>query len=241
MQTLPKILVTICARGGSKGVKNKNIRPLAGRPLIAHTIWHALNWGKAEDVIVSTDSREIAEVAKAAGASVPFLRPAELATDSAPKIPVIQHALRESGKAYDFVLDLDPTAPLRKLADLDNVLRIHREKNALSTFSVVSAHKNPYFNMVELAENGFAHVSKTLAKGIARRQDAPKVYNMNASIYMYSVEYLETATGVFSPRSAIYEMDELSAFDIDRELDFKLVEFFIREGLFQLESFQPKK
>ncbi len=233
---MQKILVTICARGGSKGVKNKNIRPLAGKPLIAHTIWQALNWGKAADVVVSTDSPEIAEVAKKYGASAPFMRPAELATDTAAKIPVIRHALQQMGNGYDVVVDLDPTAPLRKIEDLNKSLNIFLTQKAKSVFSVVAAHKNPYFNMVELDGSGFANLSKKLPSGIIRRQDAPKVYNLNASIYVYSPEFLAGAATVFSDRSAVYEMDEISSFDIDRELDFKLVEFFINEGLFKLES-----
>src|SRR3989338_9811887 len=115
------ILLTIAARGGSKGVKNKNIRFLAGMPLIAHTILQAKQWGKAAKIICSTDSKEIAEVARSYGALVPFTRPAELAQDTSGKIDCLRHALKTMEQMdqtkYDVLVDLDATAPLRKISD----------------------------------------------------------------------------------------------------------------------------
>lgn len=235
-----KILVTIAARGGSKGVKNKNIRELLGKPLIAYTIEQALKWGKASKVLVSTDSAEIAEAAKKHGAQAPFLRPAELAGDAAPKVPVIRHAWREAeklyGETYDYVLDLDATAPLRNIADLDAALKTAAEKNSLTLFSVVPAHKNPYFNMVELDGEGWAGLCKKPADSVGRRQDAPRVYDMNASIYVYSREFLQgEAQSVLTDRSAVHVMDELSGTDIDREVDFKFVEFILKERLWKFD------
>lgn len=235
-----KILVTIAARGGSKGVKNKNIRELCGKPLIAYTVEQALKWGKASKVLVSTDSAEIAETAKRFGAEAPFLRPPELSTDTAPKVPVIRHAWREAeklyGETYDFVVDLDATAPLRKVADLDAALKKAIENKSSMLFSVVPAHKNPYFNMVELDPSGFAHLCKKLDKSVTRRQDAPKVYDLNASIYVYSREFLlGDSMTVLTDRSAVHVMDELSGVDIDREVDFKFVEFIIKERLWEFD------
>lgn len=235
-----KILVTIAARGGSKGVKNKNIRPLLGKPLIAYTIEQAIKWGKASKVLVSTDSSEIAEAAKKAGAEAPFLRPAELSGDAAPKVPVIRHAWREAeklyGERYDFVVDLDATAPLRKIADIEACLKTAQEKKPLMVFSVVPAHKNPYFNMVELDSDDWAKLCKKLPDSVKRRQDAPKVFDMNASIYVYSRAFLEgDGLTVLTDRSAVHVMDELSGTDIDREVDFKFVEFILREGLWKFD------
>lgn len=235
-----KILVTIAARGGSKGVKNKNIRPLLGKPLIAYTIEQALKWGKASKVLVSTDSADIAEAAKIAGAQAPFLRPAELAGDAAPKVPVIRHAWREAeklyGEKYDFVVDLDATAPLRKIADIEACLETAKARKPLMVFSVVPAHKNPYFNMVELDGEGWARLCKRLPDSVKRRQDAPKVYDLNASIYVYSREFLEgDGLTVLTDRSAAHVMDELSGTDIDREVDFKFVEFILKEGLWKFD------
>lgn len=235
-----KILVTIAARGGSKGVKNKNIRPLLGKPLIAWTIEQALKWGKASRVLVSTDSPAVAEEARVHGALAPFLRPDELAGDSAPKVPVIRHAWREAekiyGEKYDFVVDLDATAPLRRISDIDSCVELAWEKRALMVFSVVPAHKNPYFNMVELDGAGWAKLCKKLPDAVKRRQDAPKVYDLNASIYVYSREFLEgQGLTVLTERSAVHVMDELSGTDIDREVDFKFVEFILKEGLWKFD------
>ncbi|HBW21929.1 MAG: hypothetical protein A2X28_01975 [Elusimicrobia bacterium GWA2_56_46] len=235
-----KILVTIAARGGSKGVKNKNIRELCGKPLIAYTIEQSLKWGKASKVLVSTDSREIAETAKRFGAETPFLRPPELSTDTAPKVPVIRHAWREAenlyGETYDFVVDLDATAPLRRIADIEAALKTAMEKKSSTLFSVVPAHKNPYFNMVELDRDGYARLCKKLSESVKRRQDAPKVYDLNASIYVYSRKFLlGDSLTVFTEKSAVHVMDELSGVDIDSELDFKFVEFVIKERLWKFD------
>jgi N-acylneuraminate cytidylyltransferase/CMP-N,N'-diacetyllegionaminic acid synthase len=232
-----KTLVTICARGGSKGVPNKNIRLLAGKPLIAHTIGQAQGWGKADRVIVSTDSPEIAAVARDFSAEVPFMRPSELATDTADKLAVIRHAVSECERIfqtrYDLIVDLDATSPIRKTEDLDRCYEIFTGKKPDLLFSVVRAHKNPYFNMVELNREGFAELSKRLPQAVHRRQDAPVVYAMNASIYFFRRDFLldPANSSLFAGRALIYEMDDLSAVDIDREIDFKFVEFLFREGL----------
>lgn len=235
-----KILATIAARGGSKGVKNKNIRELCGKPLIAYTIEQALKWGKASKVLVSTDSLEIAETAKRFGAEAPFLRPAELSTDTAPKVPVIRHAWREAeklyGETYDLVLDLDATAPLRQIADIEAAASTAVKKQSSTLFSVVPAHKNPYFNMVELDPSGYAMLCKKLGKSVKCRQDAPKVYDMNASIYVYSREFLlSDSLTVLTDKSVVHVMDELSGVDIDREVDFKFVEFMIKERIWKFD------
>lgn len=235
------ILVTICARGGSKGVRNKNIRPLLGKPLIAYTIEQASRWGRASDIVVSTDSEEIARVAGDYGAKVPFMRPKELATDESPKLPSIRHALISCEaifqKSYSVVVDLDPTAPIRKMSDFENCYMQFVEKKPSTLFSVVRAHKNPYFNMVELDSLGHVRLCKNLPDGVNRRQDAPIVYDMNSSIYFYQREYLldESNRMPYSDHNSIAcVMDDLSAYDVDREVDFKFIEFLVKEGLVQL-------
>ncbi len=234
---MPNILLTIAARGGSKGVKGKNLRPLLGKPLIAHTIEQALQWGKAKQVVVTTDSPDIARIAKDYGAQVPFLRPVELADDHAAKGPVLQHALlnceRIFKEQFDVVVDLDPTCPMRSAEDLDHCLDIFLKDKPKTLFSVVAAHKNPYFNMVELKENGNYELCKKFDKPFYCRQDAPKVYAMNASIYLYERDFLlKTAVpSPFSDRTRIYVMNEDCGIDIDREVDFRLVEFLFKEKL----------
>ncbi|MBI3441050.1 MAG: acylneuraminate cytidylyltransferase family protein [Proteobacteria bacterium] len=146
MSVDPSILVTICARKGSKGVPLKNIRPLHGLPLIAHTVRQALAWPRKLKVVVSTDAEEIAEIARHHGAETPFLRPAELATDTIAKMPVLIHALEASEKHYgmkfDVMLDLDPTSPVRTVEDIERGWNAFRRSGRAVCFSVVKARKN---------------------------------------------------------------------------------------------------
>lgn len=234
-----KILVTVLARGGSKEVKDKNIRNLAGKPLIAHTIEQVIAWEKYDEFIVSTDSRKIAEIAERLGADVPFKRPAELAGDKTGKLAALRHALIESEKYYnkefDIVFDLDATAPIRIVNDMDNIVELFLEKMPDSVFSVVKSHKNPYFNMVEENPDGTVSLCKKMSGDIKCRQDAPKVYDMNASMYVYKRDFILDPSTVlpYSGQTYIYEMSKLSGFDIDREIDFKLVELIINEELYQ--------
>ena len=227
-----KILVTICARKGSKRVKNKNLREINGKALIAHTIETALKWGRADKVVVSTDSDEIASISKKFGAEVPFIRPEELASDSAPKLPVIKHIVdnirKIENEEFDLVVDLDPTSPLRTVDDIENAYKIMIGEKPINLFSVTHARKNPYFNMVELDNDGKAHLSKILADPVFRMQDTPEVYEMNASIYMYWPEHLATMDSVITEDSRIYEMPPERSVDIDSEFEFKFVEWLIR-------------
>jgi len=234
---LHRILVTVCARGGSKGVKGKNVRILNGKPLISYTIKQALNWDKASRVVVSTDSEEIASIGRGCGAEVPFIRPSDLATDRAGKVPVIRHTFLESERVYrekyDIIVDLDVTAPIRTIQDLDSALELFDVKSPKTLFSVVVAHKNPYFNMVEIDKQGKAHLSKRPVDPVLRRQDAPTVYSMNASIIMFARDFLldESNLSAQSDNSIPYVMDEIASIDVDREIDLKFIEFLIKEGL----------
>jgi len=237
MKKTENILLTIAARGGSKGVPNKNIRKILGKPLIAYTIEQAYKWGGAADIICSTDKKEIAAIAEKYGAKIPFLRPRNLSTDTASKIEVLRHALIECQhtykKVYDIVIDLDVTAPIRRISDLENCLRLFRKARPKTLFSVVRARKSPYFNMVEINKTGKAFLSKKLPCPIRRRQDSPLVYDMNASIYFYESRYLldRNTNSPISDNSIVYVMDDTSSVDIDREIDFKYVEFLIKEGV----------
>jgi len=232
-----KILGTVCARGGSKGVKNKNIRDLAGKPLIAYTIEYFKKWKKTNRLICSTDSEKIAEIAKTYGAEIPYIRPSELATDDTPKLKVIQHVLKfceqQDKTKYDVIVDLDPTAPLRKQKYLEDAFKKFMESDANNLYSVCKARKNPYFNMVEIDEKGYAHLCKQ--SSVIRRQDAKTVYEMNASIYIYKRDFLLNAKTVQSDKTIIYEMPEISSIDIDSELDFTFIEFLLKSGVFKFD------
>lgn len=230
-------LGTICARGGSRGVPGKNIRELGGHPLIAYSIAVARRCPFIDRVIVSTDSEEIAGVARRYGAEVPFLRPAELASHTAGKVPAIQHAVREvegeRGAPVDLIVDLDPTAPLRTTADVRACWDLVQTPLTEVVFTVTLADKNPYFNMVEVVD-GYARLSKRVDPPIVRRQDAPKVYAMNASIYAYRRDHLMNVGRVVAPRSRIVEMPPERSRDIDGPLDFSFLEFLVRERIVEL-------
>lgn len=235
-----KVLTVIAARSGSKGIKDKNIKLLAGRPLISYTLKQAKRWGKFKKLIVSTDSKKIASIANKNGAEVPFLRPKELAADSMGKIDVLRHALVETEKLYqcsfDCVLDLDVTAPIRTVTDIDNIVNKFRKEKPDCIFSVVKARKNPYFNMVEKYPDGKVKICKEFPNQIKRRQDAPVVYEMNASMYVYARNFLLNKRNhmPYSGKSSLYIMDEISAVDIDSEIDFRYIEFLCKEGLINL-------
>lgn len=238
---MDNILVVVCARAGSKGVKGKNIRLLMGKPLIDYTVRQALAWGKARHVVVSTDSLEIAKIARDSGAEVPFMRPPELATDTASKVLTVKHALaaceQRFQETYRIVVDLDVTSPVRSVSDLDNCLQLFCESRPKTLFSVVPAHKNPYFNMVEpAAGNGKVELCKKLGGYVIRRQDAPKVYAMNASIYFYDREYLLKTENPspLNDDSRIYVMGDTAGIDVDREIDFKFLEFLVQENVVKL-------
>ena len=231
------ILVLIAARGGSKGVKGKNIRSLSGKPLIQYTIKQALEWGKGDHVVVSTDSVEIARIAKNAGAEVPFLRPPEFATDEAAKAPALRHAVIECESTfrvqYRIIFDLDVTAPIRTIQDLDNCLELFQKHQPKTLVSAVEARKNPYFNLVRVTNDGKVDICIKLDKPFVRRQDAPAVYALNGSIYVYQRDYVVNPTNhlPLTDDTRMYVMPDFSGVDIDKEIDFKFIEFLLKEKL----------
>jgi CMP-N-acetylneuraminic acid synthetase len=221
-------IATICARGGSKGLPGKNVRPLLGKPLIVYTIEQALAVPEFAGVYVSTDSPEIAEVARAAGATVPFLRPAELAHDAAPKIPVIRHLVEHveaGGARVDTVCDLDPTSPLRDVADVRACLALLAEAEVVIT--AYRAEKNPYFNMVERQPDGNWRLVKAPDGSVVSRQQAPAVFAMNASIYVWRRAALERS--LWECRLQLHEMPRERSIDVDSLIDFMLVELLMKE------------
>lgn len=215
------IIASICARGGSKGLPRKNLLDFHGRPLIAHSIAQALACAQIDGVYVSTDDAEIAEVARAAGAQVPFLRPAEMATDRAPKLPVIEHLVRHleaSGSSVDRVVDLQPTSPLRTSADVAGALSC--SPDAPLVLSVTAARDSPYFNMVEETSPGVLRLCQ--GTGFSRRQDLPAVYALNGSIYVWHRFALARAAerGMWSVPAAPFLMERWKSVDIDDADDF---------------------
>lgn len=222
-----KIVCVIPARGGSKGLPRKNLKLLAGKPLIAYTIGQALQSQYIDRTIVSTDDREIADISRQHGAEVPFLRPADLAGDHVATIDVLLHAVQwlEEQEKYDFdiLVLLHATTPLRSVNDINSCIKMLVETKADNVFSVTEAHRNPYFNMVEADEQGIATLAK---KGdFTTRQSAPKVYDMNASIYVWWKDVLKNEKKIFLKKSLIYIMPKERSIDIDDDFDFKVAEF----------------
>ncbi len=227
---MTRVIATICARGGSKGVPGKNARRLMGKPLIALAVEQAMRCPAINSgVFVSTDDPHLAEIAATAGASVPFLRPDYLATDSAGKIPVIQHLCRhvmEHEGGFDVVVDLDPTCPLRADSDVEGALAMLTPDTDL-VIGCTEARKNPYFNMVENDASGYARLVRHSEDGPVSRQAAPRVFEISGAVYVWHASTLDL--GLWGGRVRVFEMPPERSVDIDSEFDFKIVELLAQE------------
>ena len=228
------ILGQIGARKGSKGVPGKNFRPICGKPLIDWSLDQLFANPRVGAVVVSTDDEAIYEHAVRRGALDIGLRPAELATDTAPKWPVWQHALAASealiGPVSAF-LDLDCTSPLRIPEDIDGALDLFQSERPDMVMSVCEARKNPYFNLVEPDASGALQVSKPLPGGVWARQDAPVVYEHVGVVYVVAPDYLRRAKTIYEGRVIPYVLPAERCHDIDSPYDFRLVEFLLSEQL----------
>lgn len=226
-------LCTICARGGSKGVPGKNVRDVAGMPLIAHSITQARDSGLFVAVAVSSDDAAILEAAKAWGADLAIERPPELASDTAAKLPAIVHAIRTAeqalGKTFATLVDLDATSPLRLPEDIAETVRMVEAGEAGNVLTVTPAHRSPYFNMLEQDADGRVRLSKPLPEGVVRRQDAPPCFDMNASIYTWARHPFMDAPYGIDDRTRLYVMPHDRSIDIDDEVDFAIVDFLMRK------------
>lgn len=227
-------ICTICARGGSKGVKGKNLRPLLGKPLIAYSVEQARASGLMVAVAVSSDSPDILEAAAAAGADLLIERPDELAGDTAPKAPAIRHCVeaaeRELGQRVEIIVDLDATAPLRLPEDISGAVELLETSGATNVITGAPARRSPYFNLVERGLDGVVRLVKTPKQPIERRQAAPPCFDMNASIYVWRRDPFMDRPAVFYQDTRLYEMPEERSLDIDSELDFELVAFLMARG-----------
>lgn len=211
-------LTIIPARGGSKGLPGKNLLPLAGKPLIAWTIEAARTARQAGRVIVSTDSPEIASVARDFGAEVPFLRPAHLATDEASTMDVVFHAMQACGD-HDSVLLLQPTSPLRQPQDIDGAIDFCQGLGAPACLSVYKAVESPYL-MLTKDIGHFARPVVPRNRNSVRRQDQPQVYVINGAIYFASARWLREHRSFLGDQTVLYEMPRSRSIDIDTAEDF---------------------
>jgi N-acylneuraminate cytidylyltransferase len=227
----PFVLGAIFARGGSKGVPKKNIRPLAGKPLIAYAIEAGRAVALIDRIIVSTDSEEIAQVARQYGAEVPFMRPAELAGDDAAEILAWKHAVSKFEELYgqkvDIMVSIPTTSPLRETQDVQGCLQTLLGSQADVVITICEAHRNPYFNMVTLTEQGEARLVIEPPEAIGQRQKAPKVYDMTTVAYAIRVDFLKNCRSILEGRVGAVEIPKERALDIDTMLDFELAEFLL--------------
>lgn len=225
------IVAFIFARGGSKGLPGKNIRPFAGKPLIAWAIAQAQAVSRISRVLVSTDSEEIAAVALAHGAEVPFIRPAELARDDSPEWLAWRHGLQylqeTTGALPEAMVSVPTTAPLRLPIDIDHCLDEFARGEADVVITVTEAHRNPYFNMVKPNPDGSVGLVIPPARGVTRRQEAPPVYDMATVAYVARPEFVLNHLGTFAGRVRAVQVPVERAIDIDTAFDFDLAEFLM--------------
>lgn len=214
-----KKLFLIPARGGSKGLPRKNILPLAGKPLICHTVDTALELMKeGDELCVSTDDYEIIELLKNYGISVPFVRPVELSTDSASSRGVILHALEFYSEVhFDIVVYLQPTSPFRSASNINDCIKLFNKELDMVA-SVRETKSNPYFNLYEEDENGFIKLSKR--SNIIRRQDCPPVWELNGAVYIINPSSIISKNMNEFEKIKKYPMDATSSLDIDTNIDW---------------------
>lgn len=220
------VLYVIPARGGSKGIPGKNIKPLNGKPLIGYSIEVARELADDEDICLSTDDEAIAEVAeKQFGLKVPFMRPAELATDKSGTYGVLLHALdfyASKGKIYDTLVLLQPTSPFRTADDVRAALKLYTPDVDM-VVTVREAMTNPYYNAYEVDENGYLRISKGEGRYV-RRQDAPKVWEYNGAVYVMNVDSLRKMPMSDFPRRRLCEMSADRSVDLDTPIDWLIAE-----------------
>lgn len=227
-----KTLFVIPARKGSKGIPGKNIKPLQGKPLIAYSIEFALENCPVEDICISTDDLEVIKIAEFYGIEVPFIRPEQLASDTASSYDVLLHAIdfyEQKGKKYDALVLLQATSPFRKNEHLSNALKAYQQ-GVEAVVSVCETKSNPYYVLFE--ENEAGHLKKSKELEITRRQDSPKVYELNGSIYVLSIEAIKKYNSITQfDRIVKTEMSQLYSTDIDDMNDWQYCEFILEKEL----------
>jgi len=224
-----KSLIVIPARGGSKGVPRKNIKVLGDKPLIQYTIDAAKGVFDDEFICVSTDDFEIKSVVEQLGLKVPFLRPNELASDTAGTYEVLLHAIsyyESKGYFPDTLILLQPTSPFRTSAHIKEALKLYHESIEM-VVSVKETKANPYYILFEEDSNGY--LKKTKEANFTRRQDCPKVWEYNGAIYIINVKALKEKTISQFTKVCKFEMDETSSHDIDTLLDWKIAEIILQD------------
>jgi len=226
-----KYLAVITARGGSKGIPGKNTKPLNGKPLILYTVEAARRVFQDQHIYVSTDSQEIKNTVESSGLEVPFLRPAELATDTSSSEDVLKHAIKEAvkkGLLFDAVVLLQPTSPFRNEEHIQSaVIEFEKDPESL-LLSVTEARENPYYTLMEEDKDGFLQKSKQ--SNFTRRQDCPSVWNINGAIYIFPKnEFMKGGFSTLSKRKFV--MNALASIDLDSSSDWTIAESLLKAGI----------
>ncbi|KJS15917.1 MAG: acylneuraminate cytidylyltransferase [Peptococcaceae bacterium BRH_c4b] len=221
------VLAIIPARGGSKGVRRKNIREVAGKPLIAWTIEEAQKTKYIDRLILSSEDSEIIDIAKKLWCEAPFTRPVELAMDDTPGINPVLHAVYELPEHYDYVVLLQPTSPLRKVEDINGCLEKCILQKAPACVSVVESPQSPYW-MYTLDACNRISAFVNLKQPINRRQDLPVVYALNGAVYVAETEWLKRSNTFISSDTVAYVMPQDRSHDVDTELDLQIVDFLLK-------------
>ncbi|WP_448585437.1 acylneuraminate cytidylyltransferase family protein [Thermaurantiacus sp.] len=220
-------LATVCARGGSKGVPGKNLAIVGGLPLVAHSVRHAVESGLFEAIAISSDDADIRAAGLAAGATIAVERPADLASDTAGKVPAICHAVlvaeERLERSFATVVDLDATSPLRTVDDVRAAVLLMEKTGAPSVITGCPARRSPYFNQVELRSDGTVAIVKPMDRPVLRRQDSPAVFDMNASIYVWQRDALMHHQAAILPGTRLFVMPEERSHDVDTALDLEIV------------------
>lgn len=218
------IVALICARGNSKGIKNKNLLEYKNTTLLGQAIKQSLKSKLINRVIISTDSKKIAKEAEKYNVEIPFLRPANLAKDNSPELLVWRHAvkyLEKEKKKIDYIVSVPTTSPLRDVSDINKAILLARKKKLDIVFSITKSSKNPYFNMVTIKKNKLQLIQKNKNR-IFRRQDAPKCYDLTTVCYVFKPKYILKTNDLFKGKTGFVTIPKERSLDIDDKFDYQI-------------------
>ena len=225
------IIAIIFARGGSKGLKNKNLKHFCGKPLIAWAIEQAYSVKYVNRVIVSTDSKRIAKIAKNYNAEVPFLRPKNLATDKSPELYSWQHALKflkkSEGSLPEVMVSIPTTSPLREVVDIEKSIRLYLKSKVDAVITITKSKKNPNFNMVKLSSNGLVSLYERDNLKVYNRQDVTSIFDVTTVSYVVRPKFILKTKHLFSGKIKAIEIPYERSVDIDNLIDFQIAEFLM--------------
>jgi hypothetical protein len=227
-----RILCTICFRKGSKGLQNKNIKYIFGKPLFKHTVDQAIKSKIFDNIIISSDYKNLHKYIKFSKNLIFLKRDKKLSNDRVGKLDVIKNAARHAEKIqkkkFDIFFDMDVTSPVRTIDDIKNALSYFIRGKYDNLITATLSKKNPYFNMVEIIKKKVG-LSKKKKQNLLRRQDAPKVYSMNASMYIWKRNFFFKNKNIIGKKTGLYPMTSISSYDIDNELDFEINKLIIKK------------